>query len=244
MLYRISSKIGCMSPGNIKYLNEKEHVLLEKLELFPNTVKIREHNRLTAKQKEKIRKKFGILKDDIVAVFGGNFGRPQGLDFLLEVIEEYKNKTNVKFLLIGNGTEKEKVFQYIEEHHLKNAITKEYLPREEYELLLASCDIGLISLDHRFTIPNFPSKTLSYFECSIPIMAAIDKNTDYSKFLEETESGFYSIHGNLKEFKKNFNKLLKDEKLRIKMGNNGRKYFEKECNVQKSVKILENYRGV
>ena len=238
-LYKVSSKIGCMSNGNIEYLNKMENVPLEKLELFPNTVKIREHDKIPKKLRNNIREKYGFNDTDVIAVFGGNFGRPQGLDFLLEIIEEYKKNKTVKFLLVGNGTEKEKIFNYIKEHNLTNTVTREYIPREEYETLLASCDIGLIFLDHRFTIPNFPSKTLSYFECSLPIMAAIDENTDYGKMLAETKSGFHSIHGDIKSFKKQFNKMLKDEKLRIKMGKNGRKYFENECNVEKSVKILE-----
>lgn len=242
-LYKVSSKIGCMSVGNIDYLNKMEKVPLEKLELFPNTVKIREHNKIPKKIKSEIRQKYGFSDNDVIAVFGGNFGRPQGLEFLLKVIEEYKKNKTIKFLLVGNGTEKDKIFNYIEEHNLTNAITRDYIPREEYETLLASCDIGLIFLDHRFTIPNFPSKTLSYFECSLPVMAAIDANTDYGKMLEETKSGFYSIQGDIKGFKKQFNRMIKDDKLRIKMGKNGRKYFENECNVEKSVKILEKYRS-
>lgn len=242
-LYKVSSKIGCMSPGNIEYLNKVENVPLEKLELFPNTVKIREHDKISKKEKSLIRKKYGFTDNDVIAVFGGNFGRPQGLEFFLEVIEEYKKNKNVKFLLVGNGTEKEKIFSYIKDNKLDNAITHEYIPREDYEVLLASCDIGLIFLDNRFTIPNFPSKTLSYFECSLPIMAAIDKNTDYGMMLEKTQSGFHSLHGNIKQFKKQFDKLIKDDKLRVKMGKNGRKYFENECNVEESVKILERYRS-
>lgn len=240
-LYQISSKIGCMSPMNINYLNKKSNVPLEKLELFPNTVKISKHNFVSYEEKENIRKEFGISKNDIVAVFGGNFGRPQGLGFLLEIIEKYKNKKNIKFLLIGTGTEKDKIVSYIKRNNLNNSIVREYIPREKYEKLLSSCDIGLIFLDHRFTIPNFPSKTLSYFECALPILAAIDNNTDYGDMLRKTNSGLTSIHGDLKEFKKNFDILIKDKKLRNKMGKNGRKYYEKNCNVEKSVEILENY---
>ena len=72
-------------------------------------------------------------------------------------------------------------------------------------------------------------------------MAAIDPITDYGQMLEESESGFYSIHGDLKEFKKKFNKLISDDKLRIKMGKNGRKYFEQNYDVTRSVKSLEDY---
>lgn len=240
-LYQISSKIGCMSPMNIDYLNKHSNVPLEKLELFPNTVKILKHYLLSDKEKESIRSEFGISKNDIVAVFGGNFGRPQGLDFLLDIIEKYRNKSNVKFLLVGTGTEKNKIFNYIKKNNLNNAITKEYIPREKYEKLLSTCDIGLIFLDHRFTIPNFPSKTLSYFECALPILAAIDTNNDYGDMLKQTNSGLTSVHGDLKEFKKNFDILIKDKNLRKKMGENGRKYYEKNCNVEQSVAILENY---
>ena len=72
-------------------------------------------------------------------------------------------------------------------------------------------------------------------------MAAIDKNTDYSKMLIEENCGFWVENGDLEGFVENFDKLIEDKELRIKMGKNGREYFEKECDVEKSVKILEQY---
>ena len=72
-------------------------------------------------------------------------------------------------------------------------------------------------------------------------MAAIDKNTDYGKMLEETNSGFWVENGDIKAYKNCFDKLVGNKKLRSEMGKNGRKYFEKECNVVNSVKIIENY---
>ncbi len=47
----------------------------------------------------------------------------------------------------------------------------------------------------------------------------------------------------MKSFKSKFDKLLGDKKLRNEMGRNGRKYYEKNCNVELSVKILEKYEG-
>lgn len=240
-LYNVCTKIGCMSNGNIKYMNEKNGVSIDKLDLFPNTVKVRDKVKLTAKEREKIRSSYGFDKDDVIAIFGGNFGKPQGLEFLIDVIEEYQKNDKVKFLLVGTGTEQERIFNYIKNNKLKNVVTLGYVPRDQYEKILSVCDIGLIFLDYRFTIPNFPSKTLSYFECGIPIMAAIDSHTDYGDMLDESKSGFHSIHGDLAGFKRKFNKLIKDNKLREEMGNNGRKYFEKNYNVENSVKILENY---
>ena len=129
----------------------------------------------------------------------------------------------------------------VKEEKCDNVLTFDFIPRREYEKLTRACDIGLIFLDRRFTIPNFPSKTLSYLECSLPTMAAIDKCTDYSKMLTDENCGFWVENGDIKNYVKYFDKLLNDRELRIKMGKNGRKYFEEECDVEKSVKIIEKY---
>lgn len=241
-LYKTSSMIGCMSNGNIEYLKKHNPYLKkDKFELFPNTVKIDDIKLVSNREREEIREKYGLKNDDVVAIFGGNFGRPQGLDFLVKVIDEYKDHENIKFILIGRGTEKNRIFGLIKEKQYKHVLTFDYIPRRDYEKLTRTCDIGLIFLDSRFTIPNFPSKTLSYFECSLPIMAAIDKNTDYGPFLEEVKCGYYVINGNMKAFKNKFDKLINNKKLRLEMGRNGRRYFEKECNVYNSVKIIEEF---
>jgi len=239
-LYSIASYIGCMSQGNVDYLiKHNSNIDQTKFKIFPNTVMIRKNMEISIKQKEKIRNKYGIKKDDVVAVFGGNFGKPQGLDFLLDVINEYQNNINLKFLLIGRGTEKQRIFDYINEHNLKNVLMYDYIPREDYEKILLACDIGLIFLDKRFTIPNYPSKTLSYFECSLPIMAAIDVNTDYGKDIEKINAGFWCENGDLVTYKEKFSQLVENRKLREKMGKNGNKYLKKELNVENSVKLLE-----
>lgn len=241
-LYKTSSKIGCMSPKNISYLIEHNpYINKDKFELFRNTVKIDEEVKLSLVEKDAIRKKYGLEKDDVVAIFGGNFGKPQGLDFLLDILDEYKFAKKLKFVLIGRGTEKNRIFSEIKEKKYKNVYTFDFIPRKDYENLTRTCDIGLIFLDKRFTIPNYPSKTLSYLECSLPIMAAIDKNTDYGIMLENTNCGFWVENGDIKSYKNYFDKLVGNKKLRCEMGRNGRKYFEKECNVKNSVKIIENY---
>lgn len=241
-LYRTSSYIGCMSDGNIKYIKENNKYLNKnKFELFPNTVKIEKKPKLSEKERKKIRAKYGFKDNDVVAIFGGNFGKPQGLDFLLDILNEYRYSKKVKFILIGRGTEKNRIFNEIKDKEYKNVFTFDFIPRKDYEKLTLTCDIGLIFLDNRFTIPNYPSKTLSYFESSLPIMAAIDKNTDYGKMLEDTNSGFWVENGDMEAYKNQFDKLVNNKDLRIQMGKNGRIYYEKECNVEKSVKIIERH---
>lgn len=237
-MYKIATKIGCMSQGNIEYLIENNKFLnRDKLEFFPNTIKLRE----ISDKKTNIRKKYNIGENKILALYGGNFGKPQGINFIKKILECYKNDDRVVFCFSGKGTEKENLYKYIEENNIKNVITIEYLPREEYNNILKEADIGLIFLDSNFTIPNIPSRTLAYFEYSIPIMSATDKNTDYKDILvKKAKAGLWSESNNIKNFRKQFNYLIENKEERIRMGQNGRKYLEANFTTSESVKILEN----
>ena len=79
---------------------------------------------------------------------------------------------------MGNGTEYAKLQAWYEANQGQNVTVMQRLPKEDYDNLVRSCDVGLIFLDQRFTIPNYPSRLLSYLENKMPIIAATDVNTD------------------------------------------------------------------
>lgn len=233
-LYGISDYIGCMSRGNIQYVLEHNDVNENKLEILYNWGKVIHNNEvLTIDYK----KKYG-LENKFVAVFGGNIGLPQELEFLLELAKEYKDRSDIIFLIIGKGAQKEKVVNIINSEELSNVIIKDYIPRNGYRNLLKQCDIGLINLNRKFTIPNMPSKVVDYFNASIPILASTDKNTDLRQFLQEVKAGLWSETGNLKTYKNNFEKLLNSKELRKELGKNGRNFLEKNLSVERAYQII------
>ena len=59
-----------------------------------------------------------------------------------------------------------------------------YLPKDEYDAMIGACDVGLIFLDYRFTIPNFPSRLLAYMQAKIPVLASTDPNTDVGSVID------------------------------------------------------------
>ena len=115
------------------------------------------------------------------------------------------------------------------------------LPRDEYEEMVKQCDVGLVLLDNRFTIPNYPSRILSYMEFSMPVLAATDTNTDFKDLINESGCGLWCCSDNVNEFCKNAILLSKDVKLRKKMGIKGREYLEENFDVSKSIELIEKY---
>ena len=233
-LYDISDYIGCMSKGNIQYLLDHNEIDENKLEILYNWGKVIHNNEVLTID---CKKKYG-LENRFVAVFGGNIGLPQELEFLLELAKEYKDRSDIVFLIVGKGAQKEKIVNIINSEELSNVIIKDYVPRNDYQNLLKKCDIGLINLNRKFTIPNMPSKVVDYFNAGIPILASTDKNTDLRQFLQEVKAGLWSETGDLKTYKNNFEKLLNDKKLRKELGKNGRKFLEENLSVEKAYQII------
>ncbi len=120
-----------------------------------------------------------------------------------------------------------------------NALLIDNLPREEYELVTRACDVGLVLLDSKFTIPNYPSRILSYMEYSMPVLAATDINTDFKDLIIESKCGKWVSSDNMLDFCSEIKELASDELLRKSLGINGRKYLELYFDVKKSVEIIE-----
>lgn len=236
-LYQLSDVIGCMSPANMNYvLKHNPDISKDKVEIFPNSIK--PIARFAQNKNSMLLSKYNIPEDTALFVYGGNLGKPQGIDFLLEVIDNFHQVDNSFLMIVGSGTEYPKLDKHIRSTKPVNVALHNYLPKAEYDELLRSADVGLIFLDPRFTIPNFPSRLTAYMESSIPVLAATDVNTDLKDVLIESESGFWSLNGDLDSFLNNAKRLAQDQELRLRMGLNGRKYLEEHYHVTKTVEIL------
>lgn len=236
-LYEISDTIGCMSPANVDFiLKHNPEIDKKKVEVNPNTIEPIEFS-YSENEKKAILEKYDIPTDKKVLVYGGNLGKPQGLDFLLETISATNNK-NAFFLIVGDGTEFPKMKDWFENQKPKNAKLLQRLPKADYDALLAACDVGLIFLDKNFLIPNFPSRLLSYLEMSMPVLAATDVHTDIGTIVEENNCGYKVVSGDQTEMQAKI-KLLLTENLIVK-GENARALLRNNYTVEKSFNLILN----
>lgn len=190
-LYRISNYIGCMSQANVEYvLKHNPEINPEKVEICPNSVEVVDMS-VDEKTRDEIRRKYGIPLDKKVFVYGGNLGKPQGIDFMIECLRSQEKNKEVYFLIVGDGTEYGKIETYVESDKPSNVKLMKRLPKEDYDKMVAACDVGMIFLDYRFTIPNFPSRLLSYMQAKIPVLAVTDSNTDIGKVIVDGGFGWW-----------------------------------------------------
>lgn len=239
-LYEQSDYIGCMSDANVKFILEyNQEVKPEKVEICPNSIEPQFINLDNNKIKQ-IKEKYKIPTDKTTFIYGGNLGKPQGIDFLIDCIKANENNRNAYFIIVGSGTEFDKLKDYFDRYKPYNSKLLKQLPKSDYEVLANSCDVGLIFLDRRFTIPNFPSRLLSYMQASMPVLAATDVNTDVGEVIEKGGFGYWCESGNVNEFNKRVNELCSLD-LRQKMSITARRYLEEHYTAKSSYEIIMNH---
>lgn len=222
-LYRISDFIGCMSPANVRFvLEHNPEVKAEKVEIAPNSYDVPSEG-IRAEDVKSIRDKYGLPMDVPMFIYGGNMGKPQGIPFLVECMKAVKDREDCHFVIVGDGTEYPKLEAFVNECRPKAMSIFRRLPKEDYERLADACDVGLIFLDYRFTIPNYPSRLLPYLMSRKPIIACTDPNCDTGSLAEQNGYGFYCPSNSVEAFVKTIDRMLASD-IR-QMGENGYQFF-------------------
>ena len=231
-LYSVSDYIGCMSNANLEYISNYNDLEKTKLEICPNSISI--IKRKSDFLKDDILNKYNIPKDVPIFLYGGNLGLAQGIEFLIDVLTSNKNRKDSYFLIVGSGNKSHLIQNWIAKNNPSNVKLINQLERKEFDKLEFFCDVGMVFLDSRFTIPNFPSRILSYMECKLPLLIASDKVSDLGPIAKNNEFGVWSISNDVNQFNKNLDFYINNSEDRKRMGNNAYNFLTKNYDVSYS----------
>ena len=237
-LYNISDYIGCLSSANVNYiLKHNNSVNPKNVEINPNSISPIELS-YSKDLKYLVRKKYNIPSNSIVFIYGGNIGKPQGIDFVLEVLSKNIGDEKIFFIIVGSGTEFPKIYKWYQKENPNNILVLPGVNKLDFDELISVCDVGLIFLDKRFTIPNIPARLLSYLENKMPILAATDINTDIGKIIEEAGCGFWVESNNIYEYNKYLQKFKLEPNIIESMGNKSYELLKKNYLIDVSYKKI------
>lgn len=209
MLYSVSDTIGCMSPANVEYLlRHNPDIKRDKVGLCPNCIEVQD---LILNNDERIllREKYEIPADKRVYVYGGNLGKPQGIPFIIDCLKTQTDNKNAFFLIVGDGAEYDNLEAFFKETKCDNMRLMKTMPKDDYDRMTAACDVGLIFLDYRFTIPNYPSRILAYMQAGLPVLACTDESTDIGETVIQGNFGWWCRSNSPEEFAELVNSIDK-----------------------------------
>ena len=182
-IYKYVDKIGCMSVGNVEYIRQHNPSISYKLEINPNSLNV---------DKYPPKKNLQVKSNNVVLrlIYGGNLGLPQDPVLICNFIEAIEKIENVKFTICGSGTGFSLIYSFLKKNSIKKTELIEDLSKIKYLSLLEASSIGLIFLNNKFTIPNYPSRILDYLRYNLTIISITDPNTDLTRFISEHDIGY------------------------------------------------------
>ena len=137
-LYKLSDYIGGMSQANVDFLlKNNDFIEKNRVEVCPNSVEIIK----TEIDNHKIienRKKFGLPTDKRIYIYGGNLGKPQGIEFFVKCLNSERENQDVYFLIVGSGTHYSVIDRYIRRGVQENIKLIPSLPKKEFDELQLS----------------------------------------------------------------------------------------------------------
>lgn len=186
------------------------------------------------KYREQLPKGFNLI-------FAGNIGEGQSFPILLKaasIIKEKKYKIN--WIIFGDGRLKEFVKDQIKKYNLQeNFILKDSLPAIEMPKYFSCADALLVSLKKNeiFSI-TIPGKLQSYLACGRPIIGSLDGIG--AEIILNSGSGLVGKADSPDELVIAILKFYHLPELeKIEMGQNARKYYEKEFERENLLSKLE-----
>lgn len=235
--YKLADKIGCMSQGNIDFINSNyPSIVPGKSVLLYNWLK---KGTIPNLDVEKIKEANG-LKDKFVVLFGGNIGLGQRIENILLLAREYKNNDGIRFVIIGKGVEKKRLEKIAIEERLSNIVFMNFMPQDEYLTFMKNADVGLISINENYSVPTCPSKAVAYMSLGVPIFAIINPNNDYKDFIINSGAGYAVEGGDEKNILEKFDRMISNPSIRRSMKDAGEKFYSEYLTVEKACETISN----
>lgn len=183
--YQQADIIGVQSPNNLKYFNKKNPKVQATVQVLWNWIgEIKEipcpidlSKTIFARRKN--------------FIYAGNMGIAQDMDRIIDLARALKNNLEIGFVLIGRGSELERIQVACQVENLDNIIFFNEINPAELPGLFKQCAVGMIALDSRHSSHNIPGKFLSYLLSGLPVLAIGNPGNDLEDIIKSNNIGIY-----------------------------------------------------
>lgn len=241
-IYRKAKLINVLTPAFYKTLRDVKKVPENKLIMIPNASDFSLSERLLETFDAADFRKSHDLEGRFVITYVGAHGVANHLEQVLQAGKALED-TNVLFLLIGQGMEKERLKKLAAEMDVKNVRFLDPVPKAEVFKYILASEMGASVLKKVDTFKTvYSNKTFDYMSCKKPILMAID---GVSRELVETAgAGSYVEPENIGEYNRIIRQYLQHPERAVAEGISGYQYakgnFDRSVLAQKYLSAIKN----
>ena len=170
-----------------------------------------------------LRERLGCTEDDFLVLYCGAHGISHALGRLLDAAAELRTEPRIRFLLVGEGAEKQVLVARAKELELTNVAFHDSVPRDEVAPLYRAADVCLVPLR---AVPLFrafiPSKMFEILACGRPILASLEGEA--AEILSASGAAVIVPPEDVSALTRELRRLAADADLRRVLAERGRPY--------------------
>jgi len=178
-------------------------------------------------------------KDKFVFLHAGAMGRANGLDFVVDAAERLRPYDDIHFVLVGDGSEKERLARRIDEAALRNIEILDSVPKVRLPEIFAACDVSIVIFAN-YPILQHNSANKFFDSLSAGKSILLNYSGWQRQILEDNKAGFGCDLCNLDEFVERVLYFHSHRRQLKRMGQNARALAKREFTRHKLANGLEN----
>lgn len=180
------------------------------------------------------KEKYGLTGKTVV-MYSGNLGLYYDLLNIVKVLEKHKDNKSVVFAFVGEGSVKEEIQNYVDEHQLNNVVFIPYQDKEDLVYSLNAADIHLVVNALGIKGVSVPSKLYGVMAAGKPVLGILEEGSEARLIIEDAGCGEVVSPGDYEAIDGLISSFLGGECDLDSMGENGRIYLEQ--NLSRDISI-------
>lgn len=188
------------------------------------------------------------LVEPFTVLYSGNIGEFHDLDSLVKAAAEFDDE-NVKFLIIGEGDNKESIVELAEDLQIRGD-TVEFRPYQAWDDLpysLTAGDVSVVTVKEGFEGVCVSSKLYTAMAAGMPILGIVQPDDDEARTIDEFDAGSQVRQGDIEGIVETIETWQTHPERCQEQGENAReafeKYFTKDHAVDRYYRLLDDGSG-
>jgi glycosyltransferase involved in cell wall biosynthesis len=129
------------------------------------------------------------LGDGLVVIYSGNLGTTHAIETIVRVAEELAGEEGILFLVVGDGAKRTLVEEAIEAGRVPNLRLLPRQPASVFPEVLASAQVGIVTLAQGYEGLSMPSKTYDLMAAGAAILGISNPPNDLAMTIERHGCG-------------------------------------------------------
>jgi len=193
-------------------------------------------------EKIKVFKKKYNLENKIVIMYSGNIGLYYDLENLIEVIGRFKDRDDVVFAFVGDGTKKQDIEGYANKHELENVQFIPYQHKTDLIYSLNAGDVHWVVNAKGIKGVSVPSKLYGVMAAGKTVFGVLEKGSEARLIIEDCNCGICVEPGNYEVIYQELMNVIDNIDKYKSLGIKGKEYVDKY--IKKDVAIEKYSREI